>query len=1044
MILVMSATSLAQESRLTSQESVEEFALRLVAAGPQERSELLAKRKELITADLRKELVSRGNMLLIGGRYSPALDVYVLAQDVSLRIGDREGIAATALNIGTVYYFQGNYVLAAEQYQKARGVFTEVGNKTEAAKSIFGMAMVYKEQRNQAEALNSFSQALKEFESLGNKEEMANSLNSIGAIYYARGDYPAASQAFRRSIELVNNAESELRIADALYMQHDYAQALAYYQNALQKFERERNLAATVSALGSIANSYYYQGNYDLALEYYQKTLVLDQKLGETVGQATQLQGMGNVYRARGDFGSALESYFKSLALTEQASAKTTSATTLGSIGLVRAMQGDNAQAMEYYGKSLAQFEVIGDKVGMARMLSYMGNIHYVQGDFELALESYQKSLVLRELMGDKANTANLHVGIGTVYLTQKNYTQALESYNKALAIFQALGTKLDVADTLTKVADTYLQQSDYSQTLIFAERAVALARQSEDRHVLWYSLVEVGKAERGLNQPFKASKAFEEAISIVESMRSQPPSSEPAAERTGLLAYLAEVELLISQNLTRDAFAYAERAKLQSLFEVIQSNSVKITKGMTREEQVQETKLANEVASLAVQYLREEQSANHEETRLATIKNRLARARGSFESFRKRLYALHPQLKIDRGEVTPMKLEEARPLITEQRAAVLEYLVTEDNTYLFVVTPAPGAPPRKIARKADLPSTVAAVSLKVYVLNVSGRQLGEQVTRFRQLLLRTDETFRQPARDLYDVLLKPAEQQLEGKTTLTIVPDGALWGLPFEALQPAEDQFLIEHSSISYAPSLSVLLELRKQRDRRSAGRAKTENLVAFGNPTINKDTAQRVEVTYKGERIGSSAQEEKEVLQLRTIYGPQGRIYTGTSAIEERAKNESGHAGILHFATRTILDDTSPMYSFIVLAPGDTLPVNDGLLHVWEIMNLHSEARLVVLPLSSMARGRIAVGGAALGLTWAWYVAGTPAIVLSRWETNSTGVTELMANFHTRIKPNTRLRSSVSKAEALRQSMLSLRNSEDYRHPYYWSGFAVMGDGR
>ena len=148
-ILVMAATTVAQENRLNGQDSVEEFALALVAAGSQERSELLAQRKELITVDLRKQLVSRGNMLLIGGRYSPALDVYILAQNVSLRIGDREGIAATGLNIGTVYYFQGNYALAAEQYQKAREVFTEVGDKTEAAKSIFGLAMVYKEQRNQ-------------------------------------------------------------------------------------------------------------------------------------------------------------------------------------------------------------------------------------------------------------------------------------------------------------------------------------------------------------------------------------------------------------------------------------------------------------------------------------------------------------------------------------------------------------------------------------------------------------------------------------------------------------------------------------------------------------------------------------------------------------------------------------------------------------------------------------------------------------------------------------------------------------------------------
>jgi hypothetical protein len=37
-------------------------------------------------------------------------------------------------------------------------------------------------------------------------------------------------------------------------------------------------------------------------------------------------------------------------------------------------------------------------------------------------------------------------------------------------------------------------------------------------------------------------------------------------------------------------------------------------------------------------------------------------------------------------------------------------------------------------------------------------------------------------ARELYTVLIGPAEQQLQGVSTICIVPDGALWNVPFQA----------------------------------------------------------------------------------------------------------------------------------------------------------------------------------------------------------------------------------------------------------------------
>src|SRR5215216_3901355 len=196
-VLLVGLTIHAQTPPSTSLTEFEDFATTLVTLkSQQEREQLLAKNRALMTADLRKALIRHGNSQLLAGRYSTAFDIYGVAQKVAEQIGDKEGVATAWLDIGTVYYFQANYPAALEHYKKARDLFTEVTNQYEAAKALSGVALIYKEKRRETEALAALQQVLKEFTALGDNEEMANALNSIGTIYYGQGNYSAAAEAF--------------------------------------------------------------------------------------------------------------------------------------------------------------------------------------------------------------------------------------------------------------------------------------------------------------------------------------------------------------------------------------------------------------------------------------------------------------------------------------------------------------------------------------------------------------------------------------------------------------------------------------------------------------------------------------------------------------------------------------------------------------------------------------------------------------------------------------------------------------------------------
>ena len=136
--------------------------------------------------------------------------------------------------------------------------------------------------------------------------------------------------------------------------------------------------------------------------------------------------------------------------------------------------------------------------------------------------------------------------------------------------------------------------------------------------------------------------------------------------------------------------------------------------------------------------------------------------------------------------------------------------------------------------------------------------------------------------------------------------------------------------------------------------------------------------------------------------------------------------------------------MYSHIVLSQAKS-PSEDGLLEAWELMNLDLQAQLVILSACETARGRVGAGEGVIGLTWALFVAGSPATVVSQWKVESASTTELMLEFHRHLRSKlNNPKSTVTTADALREAQLKLLRTPAYRHPFYWAGFVLVGDGR
>src|SRR5437764_368637 len=330
---------------------------------------------------------------------------------------------------------------------------------------------------------------------------------------------------------------------------------------------------------------------------------------------------------------------------------------------------------------------------------------------------------------------------------------------------------------------------------------------------------------------------------------------------------YNAMTGLSVAENNAPEALAYAERAKGRVILEALRSGRIRPDKAMTAQERQQEQELTAALVALNTQINREKMRDKPDAARLSALNARLETARLDREEFQVGLYAAHPELKTQRGEAEVLRVEQARELLRDEQSALLEYAVADEQVYLFVLTKGAASSP---------------VVLRALTLPIKRTDLAARVEKFRQRLANRDLDYAAMAAELYNLLLKPAAEQLRNKTTLVIVPDGILWDLPFQALQPAPNHYLVEDYALSYAPSLTVLREMMaKRRKQESDARSM---LLAIGNPALGQQTVERARTVLINEQLALLPEAERQVKTLGQLYGPgHSTVYIGAEARED-----------------------------------------------------------------------------------------------------------------------------------------------------------------
>lgn len=896
------------------------------------------------------------------------------------------------------------------------------------ADALIGKARSLATTSHFAESLAACQLALRIAEQHNDTKRIIAAMTGIGNVHAARGELRAALEIFQQELKLVESAndvsltasiQTNLCIVNLRLGNYDVA--TEHCQKGLALAESAGNRETAGNALNNLGIITRQRGDLARAIELYRQSLAIKESLGDKSGAARTLNNIGVAYRAMGNETAALRHYLQSLSIFEKIGNRAGVAGSLGNISMVYRALGNYRLALEYSQRALAISEAIGDKQTIGSAWQEIGKLHAQAGEYEKSLDAHRKSLAMSESTGEKIEIAICLMGVGSAYRNLGNEAEAIEYFRRGIELAETIGSPYTIRAGLHNLAQLYLRQGKYAESLEHSERAIALARQNNLQDGLWQSLLSSGVALRSLKQPDTARPRFEEAIRIIETARAE--LSAGANEQAHFLgsrsdAYIQMVMLAAEQGRAEESLSFAERAKARVLLDALSAGKADISKAMTDDERRQERRLKDELTNANSRLARAAQAAKPNPQQLGDLKTRLEKARLDYESFQSRLYAAHPELRAQRGEAPIIKPEELAAMV-DDKTALLEFAIAGQVTYLFAITRT-GKPPPEI---------------RVYTLPIKRDELTKQANEFRQQLASLDLGFRASAKRLYDLLLKPAAAQLAGKTRLVIVPDGALWELPFQALIAGDNRYLIETAAISYAPSLTVLREMQSPRKQRASG------LLAFGNPAFNAETVERATIAKRDEKLLPLPEAEAEVKALAQLHGSASRVFIGAEASEARLKSEAANAGVLHFATHGILSDASPLYSHLALAAGDK--TEDGLLEAWELLQMNLNADLAVLSACETARGKIGAGEGVIGLSWAMFVAGVPSTVVSQWKVESSSTRDLMIGFHRNLK-GAGAKSGLPKAEALRQSVLSLLKKPATNHPFYWAGFVLVGNGQ
>lgn len=977
-----------------------------------------------------------------------------------------EPYQAALLLMGDVFLERGEWAAAAQQYQDVLAQLppTKQAQSPLAAAAWSGLGEVYYRKNDWKNAALYHQKALVARKAIfGERHETtASSYNNLGNCAAAEGRYAEALSLHRTALSLrqaclppehPDIATSYNNLGNCLLLSGDPQAALPLLETALrlrQKHHGERH-PKTAQTYNNLGNCWVSLGHNSKAVQCYRSALAIRQAtLGDRHPDLIPaLENLGDCCFSSGDYVAALDYFRQALHLaTEQGLTETTPAVAslLHNIGLCYQYEGDYAQALDLHRRAeMGLSKAWGGQKALAGYWNNVGNCHAALQQTTEAIRCLRRAETA--YMDHRDNDPALAIvrnNLGTCLLdaAEREVPATRKALlTQALALFRATAHMLppDAAETrsatLQHEADALARLGLWEEALSTGEAALRTA-QSVGTYAQLQALAAQGKlcARMGLNardtaRLRRAIGIFGQALALSDTLRlglSAPASRQRWTElQYPLLQQAVETSFGLWQiegreTLLAQALAWAERYRNLQWFEGLRREQAQGLPGVPDSLLTQARWWAETLNRL--EKYRFALLANVADPHdLSKIERDIAEARRQLVLLTDHLEQLSPVASQVPSQ--PEGLAErlrAQLHLRDQQRALVEYFRSDSAWYVFVLTPTD-------FKGIRLPMDTALVD--------DIRHLRQAIEAYPNAVggvaTRHAAEYTRLAHRLYLRMFAPLRSLCPLPKHLTVVPDGELSYLPFEALlteptaQPQRFKnhaYVLRDYTVAYAPSAAQL------------------GMLLAMPPSKAPKSILTIAPNFQQNPFGLRplAHNQPEAEAVARLLG--GDALLGDAATASSFKDKAASYKILHLATHGQARPAVGALSWLAFSANTADPAEEKFVYIRDIYLQRLQADLVVLSACETSTGDYKRGEGVTSLANGFFQAGCRSVVATLWRVDDAKNADLMLRFFKH------LRSGKAKDEALHLAKLDFLDAapNDEAHPVFWAAALAQGDVR
>lgn len=828
------------------------------------------------------------------------------------------------------------------------------------------------------------------------------------------------------------------------YEAGQFSDAVQFWEQAEIAFSEQGNLLGQAQALSFLSLAYQSLGDYPKASEAIasaQETIAQVSKGNrgdrETV-RAQILNTQGRLQFFRGNTEAALTTWQEATTAYRQAQDPT--GEILSQINQARAMQG-----LGLYRRATTLLEQVeqrlqnqSDRSIQAAGLLNLGEVRLASGAFQESERLLRQALSLQNNRDSTEQTGAILLSLGNTLRASNNSEEALGFYQNAAKSatrfpqikLQAQLNQLsllietgdwekarqlipEISEPLSLLAASrpgiYAQvnlaqnlicleqqkanclgqeeenpipgQFQFGETIPLLEKAVIAAREIRDQRAESYALGNLGRIYEEMGDVTTARQYSETALNIAQMIQ----ASDIAYQWQWQLGRLR----IQGGDQPGAIAAYSEAVNsLQSL----RSDLVAIDRQVQFSFRDRVEPLYRQLVSLLLDRAKQVEQKPAQEY--------LKQARATIESLQ--LAELDNYFKDACLDVQPEQIDEVDP-----KAATLYPMILPDR--LAVILSISGQP--LIQYETLQPAAEIETTLEQF------QQFLNPAFSNRQRL--------ELSQEIYDWLIRPAELALteNGVETLVFVLDGFLRNLPMSALHDG-DRYVIERYNVALTPGLQLLAPQPLTGEK--------IQVLSAGITDARQGFSALPGVQLELEQIGDWVPNAKILLDREFT---EFNLATAIAAVD---------FPVIHLATHGQFSSDSEQTFILTWDEKIRVTEFEELLRTRE-SGLATPIELLVLSACQTATGDKQAG---LGLAGVAVRSGARSTLATLWAVNDQSTAMLVTEFYRNlvgvaedgIPESGQL--PMSKAQALRQSQLTLLQDPKYQHPFYWAPFVLVGN--